>query len=349
MTKQGAVLAARVGTRNFATWDADGDGYLVRAELEEVVMDPSVRGPEAAAAVALRASLDTVEDLGDDQWFFEDGLSRNDLSLLEQRGLRFPQGAEAREVGWHHARATDKIEGRPAGLGTPSGPESIRQGSIGNCTFHAALGALLAQDASALDGVLEARADGAYRVNFPGRPPIIIPSLTDGERGIYGASPGGTWLAVLEKAFGMERGTAPVPGEAGASTPTAEALRLLTGRSARTERLEDLDDAALDARLESAFIEGRPVVAATDPSFLRKRLHGIVMNHAYSVLAVDAEHREVRLRNPWGHQEHALGPGETTRPDDLDDGIFVLSYAEFRAHFQQLSYVAPSNEGADSD
>jgi hypothetical protein len=323
---------------SFERWDTDGDERLDRAELDQAIMDPRVTGAAAAAAVTLRRSLEDLEDLSDDDWFPESGVSLADLEAHERSmsASERPEASARAEAVF--AGSWFQIEQGPSKLFPDDRVKwkEMRQGTIGDCSWHAAAVSLAVEDPAALRSMIQERPDGGYAVTFPGREPIEVAPLTDGEIALYGtAGPNGRWLPVLEKAFGQLRGDTEVPADAAKSTPLSESIEILTGAPASNHILSETTRATLAEKLTEAFDHGRIVIAAIlGPSAIDE--DGLVSNHAYAIIGHDAEEGTVTLRNPWGRQELEDAKGRPA--DGKDDGIFTMTYDELRSHFGAVTF-----------
>jgi hypothetical protein len=111
------------------------------------------------------------------------------------------------------------------------------------------------------------------------------------EIGMDGDDAGGRaelWPALYEKAYARLRGGYPALGFGSA----ADGLRTVTGRPVARRRAGGTDVATLAALLGRGEVVTVTTRERTGPG-------GLVASHAYAVLAADAAHGRVLLRNPW--------------------------------------------------
>ena len=217
-------------------------------------------------------------------------------------------------------------------------PSDVGQGGVGDCYLAAALIGLARQRPALLAGGIHENANGTVTVTLhvDGRPfPVTVtrdlPGLaaTDGgRRGVQAPSGLGAmaaydltgrpelWAAVYEKAYARAHGgyDAIDGGDPGV------ALSDLTGRPHHTFDPEHVAARDLAARLAA----GDVVILSTGAEAPRAGT-GLVAQHAYTVLSVDAAGGRVLLRNPW-----ELPGRELTawyRWDDLRRGLLAVSVA----------------------
>ena len=326
---------------HFQNWDTDHDGFLSRAEIDAVVMNPSVRGKTAAAAATIKRMMDDLEDLSDDNFFSENGFTLQDLELYE-RHMSQDRAARPKAVNSVEAQFSfyvARIQNAPTSV-FPTGQADInamRQGSIGDCYLHAVLGSLVAQDPTALNNMIRTRTNGSYDVTFPGQKTVNVDALTDGEIALYGsAGRNGLWLPILEKAFGKIRGDTIVPADAAEGGHLSESTRIMTGHEPDTDALLFSSNAELERKLSDAMANKRAVSADSFPGFFSDRDDGIVLGHAFSVIGHDPAKHTITLRNPWGHQEFEDAKGAPR--DGIDDGIFTMTYDQFHQHFRYITF-----------
>ena len=193
----GAELAARppdVGkflAAHFPRWDRNHDGVLDLSEVHAVIEDHSTRGYEAAVIVVVGRRMSREED--------QDHLSRAQLLALA-RDRSFQKDVSSTYKRLEKSRSRPLPAGRPRPLHVPPGP---------------ARGLLPAQPRRGArpQGPAEhprddpARPEGRLPGRLRRRPTGRGPALTDAEL-LLGArmdSRHGTWLAVIEKAYGLIR------------------------------------------------------------------------------------------------------------------------------------------------
>ena len=90
-------------------------------------------------------------------------------------------------------------------------------------------------------------------------------------------------------------------------------------------------------RLESAFTEGRAVVAGIMNDPLSSSREGLSDAHSYTVLGYDRATDTVTLRNPHGYGEHEGAKGQVL--DGVSDGVFTLTVDELNRLFTNVTYA----------
>ena len=216
--------------RNWAAWDADGDGTLTQTEVERVVMDAKVTGENAAAAATLESYLRnpklTLPPLTRDYFeAYDAGASAPKMSDEEAAratvdpnttGGGMAPGTKAPRwdvmfAGNKHRIANVDAKGTPgAPAPTGSGDEvltHLHQGPLGDCFFVAAVGAAEHRNPAMIRGMITSLAGGRVRVAFPAPfAAVVLPPLTDAERALSSSSGGqGDWVVALEQAYGRYR------------------------------------------------------------------------------------------------------------------------------------------------
>ncbi len=324
---------------NFSKWDKNGDGFIGHKEANELLSDQSIKGQDAAALAALHCYLEHLEEESNDEWFDEnDGLTLADLRAYERNDdtgrkdnddLRHVEGTNrsGRRAIW---RKSDELFPN----GVPS-LDAMRQGSLGDCYFLAALGSFIARDPRSLVRMIEENKQDkdvvSYTVTFPGKlGAVTVPRPTDAQVARYSsAGADGLWLTVMELAYaqaraGKDEENPNVQEEIGEGGMTSTGIKALTGTSVNTDLNWFTRHKTTRARLDAAFREGKIVTAAVG---FENELNLPTM-HAYSVIAWDGT--DVTIRNPWGSNPSGA-PGSAT-------GVFKLTVEKFDEIFFNISY-----------
>ena len=177
--------------RHFARWDRNHDGILVLEEVDHKVMDPSVRGYEAAVIVRIRQRMTAKGN--------QPQLSRGELLSL----------AGDRTFGKLVTASRKQLETIDRELFLPTDPNlsTFSQGRLGDCYLLCVIAAQVHRSPKAIRNMIRPKVTGGFQVVFGDGQKVQVAALTDCEL-LLGArldSHHGSWLAVLEKAYGIIR------------------------------------------------------------------------------------------------------------------------------------------------
>jgi hypothetical protein len=229
---------------------------------------------------------------------------------------------------------------------------AVRQGQIKDCWFVAAAAGVAQQQPNRIPGLIVDNNNGTYTVTFSNFKAVTIGFAGDVNN--Y-SSANGDWLKILEKAYGQAVwndkvatwGNTPYDYINRGSPPEA-AIKALTGNSTTDHTFSWTFDSTTRTKLTNAFANGKTVVAVTNSAGGTKQnnkktsIDGIVRNHAFTVVAFDAQNDRVRLRNPWGNNPmYNVNGQQTYRGADTEaanDGYFWMSLTDFTKKFDWISY-----------
>lgn len=235
-------------------------------------------------------------------------------------------------------------------------PSDVKQGSIGNCYFAAAMGSIAQSNPEKLQDMIKDNGDGSYDVTFKVKSgygyrakykdktvtvdgDLVVRS--PGGRPLYGAANTNyndkekmeMWYPIVEKAYAALHGNSyHEVGDGGRSSDVFESV--LGGNA--SYKLISSGPERIYKQIAEASEKGWPVAASTygkdSPEAERYAGAKLYAWHAYSVLGVEEEggKKYVQLRNPWGNTE----PGN----DGKNDGIFRLDIEQFD-HFFRGVYI----------
>lgn len=344
----------------FSTLDTDGDGYVSEEELDSAATatgEDEYTGADAVTIATLRRYRTNLEELSDDEYFDENsGVTLADLraygealAKLREDGTPIPE--ELGGLGYMFQSSTDRLNGSSPELVGEDGPDlaSTHQGSIGSCSFHAAVGGMLDQGRGQdLMDMISENDDGTYTVTFPGAEAVTVNAPTETELAM-GATAGanGQWLTILEKAYGRSRDADAGMDVDGAPGSLVDAISTLTGNDTNRDLTAFTSESTHHERLQDALNNGRIVTASN----MGDTVQGIPGKHAYTVMHYDPESQTVTLRNPWGSPMEGTNYdnwGERTNPDgqtaDGDqDGVFTVTLEEFDDIFRDVAYEEASD------
>jgi len=219
----------------------------------------------------------------------------------------------------------------------------IDQGSLGDCYFLAALGAVAASNPEILENLISGpKDDGSYDVTlyidgglFRGRNATVInvfPSFPTNGSGdpVYASLPGGTgegkeiWPLLFEKAWAKHNGGYDEI-EGGRVN---EALEMITNKDTKVQNTRGMSESEILTTLNDALTSGSPVAADShnfEKADKKKQeaaeTDNVVGAHTYIVTAVDVKGDSISLRNPWGHSH------------------LTLNAADFKRYFHDINYT----------
>lgn len=335
---------------SFAAWDADKNGTLTREEIDRAVSDPTVKGPDAAAVVALKRAVRNTK-------FKLPPLTQEALADLAAN-----PGKDRPDLNGMYNSALDRIRAANRDLfpkGVPS-LDTLHQGKLGDCFCLAPLGGMVSRDPNDVVKMIRKQPDGSYLVKLGARD-VAVPVLTDAELALTATTGSdGVWVNVYEKAVGLTRvekaktdGSAEPSlidllakgGSAGTTIElvTGHAIERFSCQFAKSENTTEKERAAkldeLRQQLTSAFAEKRLVTCGTASGVTTPNVNG---NHAYAVVGYDPKADEILLWNPHGQSftpkgNPGLGGGYPTKA-----GRFRVPLPEFVRIFAGVAFeIAP--------
>lgn len=208
----------------------------------------------------------------------------------------------------------------------------FQQGSIGDCTLLASIKSVLNADPAQLVRMIEPSTNKGYvRVNFPGGNQYELSIHFDD---LHRRVKGEKGFQVLERAFSRELGAMPCQtiqflNEGGY---VEQALQSLTGNkptilynpNGLANKTDPSSPEWADVQANLQLVAGNPgkYIAVGSSTGTGNWQKGVLGNHAYSILDVDAANQAVRLSNPH----------DSAR-------TFTLSVDEFGQAFRRLSFA----------
>jgi hypothetical protein len=228
-------------------------------------------------------------------------------------------------------------------------PNDVTQGQLGDCGLHAAMLAIARVNPQAIKDLITEKGDGTYDVTlyfkdhfWNNKTPHVInvkPTFpTDKAGNPLFSQPGDKgpdgpelWAMLIEKAFAMHAGGY----DEAEGIWDRDALDLLSKADADElpASVNFLSEEMMGKLINAKLTSGHAVTANTSQSRWDRwtrsdaddkeiQTLGIVMNHAYSIVAVDESAKTLDLRNPWGFQ-HLTG----------------LTFTAFRKYFNTWSWA----------
>lgn len=346
----------------FSIVDANQDGMITVAEIQDAIYKGELVPAQKQLLGWLEQNLARINSFVRDgyidrsNWIYKRDLIKLYEDLYrEEIGCRVPTGGWGQEEHWKQGHAVDrKIYADSANPIASINLDAMRQGSVGDCMFLAALGSIVGINPQMITYMIKENTDGTFSVTFGGDPnnPIICGPPNRVELALYAkGSQSGIWAALLQKAYALFLAKTRGQQRAGSESTEAgdktrqnmDAFNLLTGQSGSWEYLKQSNAEKLRHQLNDCFKQRRAVVATT-LGFGGERKVGdlmVVVNHAYSLIGWKPETNEVVLRNPWGtiyKSPKSDLVGDRPESDDSTNGIFTLNLESFLSAFQVIYF-----------
>jgi hypothetical protein len=326
---------AQVVETHFKRWDKNHDGVLDLAEVDRLIEDHTMRGRLAALVVSLRYHMTNPGN--------QPALPYKELlRLVDERNF-----ARSVEQATKHLKTIDRE------LFLPTDPDlaAFHQGRLHDCYLLATVAAQVHRNPRAIREMIHPEVTGGLKVVFGDGQKIPVPSLTDSEL-LLGAkldSRHGSWLTVLEKAYGIIRQRERAKKEEAATRAAdlvpletlnfgyaSAIISLLSGRRADTLRLGKASHAdQVHNLLAELFKEKRLACAGTNYD---KPPPGMVTHHYYAILGYDVHRRQVTVFNPWGNHFTPQGTPGTTHGYVTKNGLFTVPLEQFERVFSTVVY-----------
>lgn len=351
-------------TTLFPSLDQDNNQLVSKSELGKALGRNGMSTEEAASVTAAYKEYDALIAMNDDtQWlpqlpankwldklplhtYDERGISKNDLETFVGKGNPKVSSVMGRFSMTLYTEATPpKLF--PKGIDSVR-PDLVSQGELGDCYFLAAVAALAQHDKGkkAIMSMIKDLGDNRYQVTFPGKKPLTIDGPSLGERSMYSnASSDGHWLAVIEKAYAVQRNDSAwfvkysnPYDKIGQGGMLSEGINALTTNGTDTDIILATRTETLRSKLTSALGSQKMVTAAIMKELIGdgNTDNGLPTAHAYSILAYDRKSDMITVRNPWGSTEVNDANGRTR--DGKNDGTFQMPLSEFQSTFHFLTY-----------
>lgn len=326
--------------RYFDRWDLDLNGQISWSEMRRNVANPEIKGEESVSLASLYGLIE--------QDAVYRGLQRKSpVSFNRLYDLHYdydnPETGELM-AGYLYEKYNLKLENAGSELFGETLPNGFtaEQGTGPSCGFLAATFATASKNPNLVKDAILMQEDGDYEVHFPGlNRPIEVAPPTDTERALFStAEENGTWITVLEKAWGKHRAGGDELRAFEMDTYPEDAIQAWTNGTVKTTRVaknpKEYNKGEIPYSLKTAYralAADRTVVAWT--RFDDVSIESYVPGHAYTVTAMNSEEGTVSLRNPWGHREPV---GDDGKPlDSIDDGLFEISFDQFHKNFKKIA------------
>lgn len=340
--------------------DANKDGQLSKTELKNAILAPHIKGTIARFAAVAYRSFDDLSSLNWQYPGIEPTIDSTDIDVYaaysqpkkedwsKLLGPVNPNKPKIENI-YQKLISTDErnrhrnLYSRAGGSHESIKSKFVKQGSLKDCYFHAALAAVAEVRPDLIKKMIHDNKDGTYNVTFAddAKHPLRVKALTESEKMLYGSTTeGGLWPLLIEKAYGeqirkdctnvglgllvkdlLPSELSDFPGQ------TERVLNKITGQKHETVILPLTGEDVLDAKLKSAYEQHIPMTCGTRIADIRPRLAELESLHAFSILSYDHFNKLVTIRNPHGNDEVNY------------QGTFTMTLKQFKDNFTDL-YLA---------
>lgn len=198
---------------------------------------------------------------------------------------------------------------------------TFNQGRLADCYFLSPIAAMAHRNARSIHDMIHPEVTGGFQVHFGDGQKIHISPLTDAEL-LIGArldERHGSWLAVLEKAYGIVRkkekakkgekatGSEPIQSlNYGDSEPV---IAMLTGHKAEKLMLAKSNQDQVHTLFQRVTQRRHLTCIGKGDA---PKIPGLVDGHIYAIMGYDPKGRHVNIFNPWGNNFTPKGdPGKS--------------------------------------
>ncbi|MBX3390277.1 MAG: hypothetical protein KF691_12585 [Phycisphaeraceae bacterium] len=352
-------------TTNFTKWDLNHNGSLSPEEIDRLVIEPSIKGDEAAAIGAIKTMLRlgySVPPMTLD--YFKQSApkaEKTDDATAEGRPEVRYFGGPNWNKGFEIARKRIADPNRDLFRYPTVDLKQFKQGMLGDCYFVSMIGALVNKQHDAVRRMIAIQRNGMIKVSFADNETIVIPPLTDAEIATSSTTgEEGTWVAVFEKAFGTLRQAQfpEVHKEGVASDAIAfggtmlTTIRVLTGHESEQFLIkssvqvsgkgeykfqlraqpQEITRMTRD-KLKNALSKKKLVGAGTYPE---AQPPGISSRHAYAIIGYEQQGDQVVIWNPHGNTHKPKGAPGLENGYPTENGIFKVPMKDFVQIFGAL-------------
>ncbi|MBL8885899.1 MAG: hypothetical protein JNK16_04495 [Phycisphaerales bacterium] len=350
---------------NFNRWDLNKNGVISPEEVDRLVVEPSVKGDEAAAIGAIKTTLRLgypVPRMTLD--YFQSAAAKpkasSDSSGEQRPELRMWGGPDWNK-GFAVARKRINDPNRDLFRTATVDLKQFKQGMLGDCYFVAMIGALVNKQHDAVRKMITVQRNGDLKVAFADNETIVISPLTDAEIATSSTTgEEGTWVAVFEKAFGtLRQAQFPEDHKEGVASDAIAfggtmltTIRVLTGHDSEEFAIkssvqksgngdykfqlraqpQELTRMTRD-KLKPAIQKKKLVGAGTYPEALPP---GIANRHAYAIIGYEQQGDQVVIWNPHGNTFKPKGPPGLENGYPTEFGIFKVPMKDFVQIFGAL-------------
>ncbi|MDY0059699.1 MAG: C2 family cysteine protease [Myxococcota bacterium] len=208
-------------------------------------------------------------------------------------------------------------------------PSDVKQGSLGNCYLMAGLAAIANTDPDVLKNMIKDNGDGTYTVTFylkenrigvfssGSKVSITVTNqfpMRNGQpafakKGDSGNSGPELWVMLIEKAWAVHQGSYEDSRGSKVKMDT-DIMAYMTGKKSESVYCSSTSESEMLKKMLAANEGGHPMTAGmpqktkvSDDVTKAAEEKGLYFNHAYTVMSVDKEGKNIILRNPWGSSD----------------------------------------------
>ncbi|MFN8578426.1 MAG: C2 family cysteine protease [Candidatus Sericytochromatia bacterium] len=343
---------------NFAKFDTNKDGFISKGELDKLIHSPNIKGQDAVNISTLRKTIETIEEISNDEWFDEnDGITLKDIEGFLNKAEKNSNDKDVSSIINSYNVSMSRLNNINHDLySNKANPlESIKtrnmaQGSIGDCFFLSAVASVVERNPQEIKDMIKDNNNGTYTVKFPGADKeVTVQPPTDSEIIMYGTSgQDGMWLTLLEKAYAKLRNDSGIFGKNDNPHDTIDggdfqdaSIKLLTAHKVDTDYLPLTSKDTMRKKLMTALNpdDGRTKIVTASTFMDGDNSKNMMPNHVFSILSYDPKTDTVRVRNPWGNGSDATG---IKNKDPNNDGTFTLTIDELDDYFNLLAFEESS-------
>jgi hypothetical protein len=334
---------------NLLRFTAPGCETITKGDIEEGLKQPHLRDNDRQMLNLLKKYYSDMDSM-----FNYSGLSEQDIDKLADGVWNDTAGKMVTGVFSSCYNVSNGAEkaGMCYDLYSDKDPlqsinaDAIKQGSIGDCYYEAAVAAVAKSNPAAIRDCIRDNHNGTYTVTFPGASsePITVNAPTEAELGGFNhGSKYGVWASVLEKAYGKYRDNhawigsyTPQEGADGGGLP-GPVIKLLTGNDSDVLTVGDTASSDMASRLDAACKANKAIETGIDADASWRRIIGLSTDktsdnfykqHEYTIAGFEPDGKgggTVIIRNPWG------------LTDGTPDGSVRIPLATFMKNFSDVT------------
>jgi hypothetical protein len=334
--------------RGFPRWDRDHDDALELVEVDRLIEDHTVHGRLAALIVQLRYHMTSKQHVPDKGHTTD---KDHPPALTHPQLLSLvAEAAFVKQVD-QSLKHLEEID-RELFLATDPDLATFNQGRLNDCYLLSAIAAQAHRNPKAIREMIHPQVTGGFQVVYGDGQKIPVEPLTDCEL-LLGArldQRHGSWLAVVEKSYGIIRkreharksdketplAADTVPFETLDWGNSGVIISLLTGRQCDSLKLGKSSHPDQVHTLLADVMQKKRLVCVSKNS--DQPPPGIVSNHVYAILGYNAQQRHVSLFNPWGNTFTPKGSPGIANGYTTKNGLFSVPLDEFHSVFSNVVY-----------